>query len=102
LPLIGALQVGGPGDERESRQSAAAPWFTSCRIEGKQGSKQQSRRSDGLGARAYDQNGRKLVEELSLGRRGLLKRLRGPGPDARGIPIEAVLEQSPERSIVCP
>ena len=70
-----------------------------------------------LGARVYDQNGNKLgrihefrghhekdgtvvVDELLLGRRALLKRTRGPGPDAGGIPVEAVIEQSPERIVV--
>lgn len=70
-----------------------------------------------LGARVYDQGGRKLgrvnelrghherdgtvvVDELLIGPRALLKRLRGPGPEARGVPVEAVLEQSEERIVV--
>jgi sporulation protein YlmC with PRC-barrel domain len=70
-----------------------------------------------LGARVYDQNGKKLgrlhelrghyekdgsvvVDELLLGPRALLKRTRGPGPDAGGIPVEAVIEQSAERIVV--
>ena len=70
-----------------------------------------------LGARVYDQNGRKLgrvhelrahrevdgtvvIDELLLGPRALLKRMRGPGPEARGVPVEAVVEQSAERIVV--
>jgi len=41
-----------------------------------------------------------VVEELMLGPRGLLKRLRGPGTEARGIPWEAVVEVGPERIVV--
>jgi hypothetical protein len=70
-----------------------------------------------LGARVYDTGGRKLgrvhelrghhepdgsvvVDELLLGPRALLKRLHGPGPEARGVPVEAVVEQSAERIVV--
>jgi hypothetical protein len=70
-----------------------------------------------LGIRVYDQSGRKLgrihelrghhesdgtlvIDELLLGPRALLRRLRGPGPDARGVPVEAVIEQSAERLVV--
>jgi sporulation protein YlmC with PRC-barrel domain len=70
-----------------------------------------------LGARVYDQNGRKLgrvhelrghheddgsvvIDELLLGPKALLKRTRGPGPEARGIPVEAVIEVSAERVVV--
>jgi hypothetical protein len=70
-----------------------------------------------LGVRVYDQNGKKLgrvhelrghheddgsvvLDELLLGRGALLKRLRGPGPDAGGVPVEAVIEQSAERIVV--
>jgi hypothetical protein len=70
-----------------------------------------------LGVRVYDQNGKKLgrvhemrghheddgsvvLDELLFGRGALLKRLRGPGPDADGVPIEAVIEQSAERIVV--
>jgi hypothetical protein len=70
-----------------------------------------------LGARVYDQRGRKLgrvhelrghhvgdgsivIDELLLGKGALLKRLRGPGPDAGGIPVETVIEQSAEKIVV--
>jgi sporulation protein YlmC with PRC-barrel domain len=70
-----------------------------------------------LGARVYDQDGRRLgrvrelrghheddgsvvVDELLLGAKALLKRTRGPGPEARGIPLEAVIEVSAERIVV--
>jgi sporulation protein YlmC with PRC-barrel domain len=70
-----------------------------------------------LGVRVYDQSGRKLgrvhelrghherdgtivIDELLIGPKALLKRTHGPGPDARGIPVEAVIEQSAERIIV--
>ena len=70
-----------------------------------------------LGARVYDQNGKKLgrihelrghherdgtivIDELLIGPKALLKRTRGPGPDARGVPVEAVIEQSPERVVI--
>lgn len=73
--------------------------------------------ADLLGVRVYDQSGRKLgrvrelrghhesdgtvvVDELLVGAKALLKRTRGPGPDARGIPVEAVIEQSAERITV--
>ncbi|MGH2940302.1 MAG: hypothetical protein ACRDPE_19520 [Solirubrobacterales bacterium] len=70
-----------------------------------------------LGARVYDQNGKELgrihelrghherdgtvvIDELLLGPKALLKRTRGPGPDVRGIPFEAVIELSAERAVV--
>jgi sporulation protein YlmC with PRC-barrel domain len=70
-----------------------------------------------LGARVYDQNGKKLgrvhelrghreddgtvvIDELLLGRRALFRRLRGPGPDAGGVPVEAVIESGPERIVL--
>lgn len=72
--------------------------------------------SDLIGRPVCDQSGRRLgrvvelrgrweggdvvVEELLIGAKGMLKRLRGPGPDARGIPCEAVLEAGPERIVV--
>lgn len=34
-----------------------------------------------------------LVEELLVGRRALWRRLRGPKPDARGIPWQNVIER---------
>jgi sporulation protein YlmC with PRC-barrel domain len=72
--------------------------------------------SELIGRRVYDQSGRALgrvyelrgrwegdevvIEELLVGRGALLKRLRGPGPDARGISCAAVAEVSPERIVV--
>jgi hypothetical protein len=70
-----------------------------------------------LGARVYDQDGHRLgrvnelrghrlgdgtivVDELLLGPRALWKRMRGPGPQARGVPVEAVLEVRLERIVV--
>jgi sporulation protein YlmC with PRC-barrel domain len=70
-----------------------------------------------LGARVYDQNGKKLgrihelrghherdgtivIDELLIGQMALLKRTRGPGPDARGVPVEAVIEHGPERIVI--
>jgi len=55
--------------------------------------------------RVYELRGRwqgedVVVQELMIGAGGLLKRLRGPGPDARGIPWEAVAEVTPERIVV--
>lgn len=44
-------------------------------------------------ARAHRQpDGTIMIDELLVGRGGLLKRLRGPGPDARGIPWANVTE----------
>jgi hypothetical protein len=52
-------------------------------------------------ARAHwDGDGSIVVDELLIGRRGLLRRLRGPGPDAHGIPWQAVMEIAEERILV--
>jgi sporulation protein YlmC with PRC-barrel domain len=41
-----------------------------------------------------------VLDELMVGRRALLRRLHGPGPDARGIPWSAVSEVSPDGIVV--
>jgi hypothetical protein len=73
--------------------------------------------SDLVGRPARDQGGRDLgrvyearahwqrdgsivIDELLVGRRGLVRRLRGPGEDDRGIPWEAVLELAGEHVVV--
>jgi len=72
-----------------------------------------------IGARVYDTSGRKLgrvhelrghrqddgtvvVDDLLLGPRAFWKRLRGPGPAAPAIPLEAVIEWGSERIVVQP
>lgn len=51
--------------------------------------------------RAHRQHdGSILVDELLVGRRGLLRRLRGPDPDAGGIPWQAVSEVSAASIVV--
>lgn len=47
----------------------------------------------------WEADGTIVVDELLLGRQALWRRLRGPGPDERGIPWEAVVEIG-EREIV--
>jgi sporulation protein YlmC with PRC-barrel domain len=47
-----------------------------------------------------ERDGAIVFDELLVGRGALLKRLRGPGPDARGIPWQAVTEVSDERIVV--
>lgn len=52
-------------------------------------------------ARAHrERDGALVVDELLVGRRGLWRRLRGPRPDARGIPWEAVTEIGERRIVV--
>jgi sporulation protein YlmC with PRC-barrel domain len=41
-----------------------------------------------------------VLDELLLGRRALLRRLRGPRQHCRGIPWEAVAEVWPDRIVV--
>ena len=70
-----------------------------------------------LGARVYDQSGHKLgrvhelrghhdrdgtivIDELLLGRGAWRARLRGPETAAKGIPVEAVVQQDEERIVV--
>lgn len=40
----------------------------------------------------WDGDGTVVLDELLVGKRALLRRLRGPGPDAHGIPWESVVE----------
>jgi sporulation protein YlmC with PRC-barrel domain len=40
------------------------------------------------------------IEEILVGRGAVLKRLRGPGPDARGIPWESVTQIEARRIVV--
>lgn len=72
--------------------------------------------SDLVGTPVEDGSGRKLgrvwelrgrregaavvIDELLIGRGGLLRRLRGPGPEARGIPWAAVIEIGERRIVV--
>jgi sporulation protein YlmC with PRC-barrel domain len=48
----------------------------------------------------WERDGSIVFDELLLGRRALLRRLRGPGQRCRGIPWEAVLEVGPEQIVV--
>lgn len=48
----------------------------------------------------WDGDGSIVLDELLIGRRGLLRRLRGPGPDAHGIPWQAVMEIAEDRIVV--
>jgi sporulation protein YlmC with PRC-barrel domain len=48
----------------------------------------------------WDGDGSIVLEQLLVGRRALLKRLRGPGPDASGISWEAVMEVTGDRIVV--
>jgi sporulation protein YlmC with PRC-barrel domain len=72
--------------------------------------------SELLGRRVVDSSGRSLghvfearahwerdtfvLDELLLGRRALLRRLRGPAQETRGIPWEAVIEVESDRIVV--
>jgi hypothetical protein len=52
-------------------------------------------------ARAHwERDGSIVIDELLVGRRGLWRRLRGPGEDDRGIPWEAVVELGDEHVVV--
>ena len=52
-------------------------------------------------ARAHwDANGCIVLDELMVGRRALWQRLRGPAPDAHGIPWEQVLEVGDDAIVV--
>jgi len=51
-------------------------------------------------ARAHWENDTFVLDELLLGRRALLRRLRGPAQECRGIPWEAVVEVGPDRIVV--
>jgi hypothetical protein len=48
----------------------------------------------------WERDGRIVIDELLLGRRGLLRRLRGPGEDAHGIAWENVVELDRDRIVV--
>lgn len=50
--------------------------------------------------RARCDDGQLVFEELLVGRRSLLRRLRGPGPDAKGIAWNSVVELGPDRIVV--
>jgi sporulation protein YlmC with PRC-barrel domain len=47
-----------------------------------------------------ERDGTIVFDELLVGRGAMLKRLRGPGPDARGIPWQAVMEVTADRIVV--
>jgi hypothetical protein len=51
-------------------------------------------------ARGHWQGDIIVIDELLIGRRGLLRRLRGPEPDARGIPWANVVEIDRARIVV--
>jgi sporulation protein YlmC with PRC-barrel domain len=48
----------------------------------------------------WEREGSIVLDELLVGRRGMWRRLRGPGDDDRGIPWEAVVELDDERIVV--
>ena len=48
----------------------------------------------------WDREGSIVIDELIVGRRALLRRLRGPGPGAQTIPWEAVAEIADDRIVV--
>jgi sporulation protein YlmC with PRC-barrel domain len=48
----------------------------------------------------WARDGTIVLDELLLGRRALLRRLRGPAQRCRGIPWEAVAEVGPEQIVV--
>ena len=48
----------------------------------------------------WERDGSIVFDELLLGRRALLRRLRGPAQQSRGIPWEAVVEVGPEQIVV--
>lgn len=47
-----------------------------------------------------ERDGSIVFDELLLGRRALLRRLRGPAQQCRGIPWEAVVEVGPDQIVV--
>ncbi|MGH2974990.1 MAG: PRC-barrel domain-containing protein [Solirubrobacterales bacterium] len=53
-----------------------------------------------LEARAHWERDSFVLDELLLGRRAMLRRLRGPAQECRGVPWEAVVEVGPERIVV--
>jgi sporulation protein YlmC with PRC-barrel domain len=48
----------------------------------------------------WERDGTIVFDELLLGRRALLRRLRGPAQQSRGIPWEAVVEVGPAQIVV--
>jgi len=48
----------------------------------------------------WERDGTIVIDELLIGRQGLLRRLRGPGADARGIPWANVVDLDRERVLV--
>jgi hypothetical protein len=48
----------------------------------------------------WEGDGVVVIDELLIGRRGLLRRLRGPGSGARGIPWANVVDLDRERIVV--
>jgi sporulation protein YlmC with PRC-barrel domain len=48
---------------------------------------------------SWQPDGTITIDELLVGRGGLLKRLRGPGPGARGIPWENVTQIEARRIV---
>jgi sporulation protein YlmC with PRC-barrel domain len=51
-------------------------------------------------ARAHWERDTFVLDELLLGRRALLRRLRGPAQKTRGVPWEAVVAVEPDRIVV--
>jgi sporulation protein YlmC with PRC-barrel domain len=52
--------------------------------------------------RAHWRGDEVVLDELMVGRRALWQRLRGPGPDARGIPWANLMEVADEHIVVRP
>jgi sporulation protein YlmC with PRC-barrel domain len=48
----------------------------------------------------WEEDGAVVIDELLVGRRALLGRLRGPGPDAHGIPWRSVVELGEDAVVV--
>jgi hypothetical protein len=48
----------------------------------------------------WERDGAIAIDGLLIGRRALLKRLRGPGPNAREVPWESVVEVEARRIVV--
>jgi sporulation protein YlmC with PRC-barrel domain len=48
----------------------------------------------------WERDGAIVFDELLVGRGAMLKRLRGPGPDAHGISWQAVTEVADDRIVV--
>jgi sporulation protein YlmC with PRC-barrel domain len=48
----------------------------------------------------WEEDGSIVIDELLVGRRALLRRLHGPGSDARGIPWGAVAEVADDHIVV--